>query len=62
MNICQHCGVGHIGVCPWVKAIEYYPDGTVKRVEFHPPVQQIESIANGGYIRVPDAPSSTTGK
>jgi hypothetical protein len=31
---CQHCGLHHQGVCPRVKAIEYYPDGTVKRVEF----------------------------
>ena len=28
--------VHHTGVCPRVRAIEYYPDGTVKRVEFWP--------------------------
>ena len=27
--------VYHTGYCPQVKAIEYYPDGSVKRVEFH---------------------------
>lgn len=32
---CPHCGsMPHSGVCPSVKAIEYYPDGTVKRVEY----------------------------
>lgn len=25
----------HSGLCPRVKAIEYHPNGTVKRVEFH---------------------------
>ncbi len=32
---CQWCGSWHSGKCPLVKAIDYYPDGTVKRVEFH---------------------------
>lgn len=34
---CPHCGYIHTpdgGLCPRVKAIEYYPDGSVKRVEF----------------------------
>ena len=26
----------HQGACPKVKAIEYHPNGTVKRVEFNP--------------------------
>jgi len=32
---CQWCGLIHTspGVCPMVKALEYYPDGTLKRVE-----------------------------
>ena len=36
---CQWCGFQHIdgGTCPRVKALEYYADGTVKRVEFHEP-------------------------
>ena len=33
--ICEHCGYGHVGTCPKVKAIEYHPNGTVKRIEFH---------------------------
>jgi hypothetical protein len=32
---CPHCGWWHAGVCARVKAIEYHPDGTVKRVEYH---------------------------
>ncbi len=33
---CTHCGRIHEGQrCPAVKAIEYYPDGKVKRVEYH---------------------------
>ncbi len=32
---CPHCGMGHTGTCPRVKAIDYYENGTVKRVEYH---------------------------
>jgi hypothetical protein len=32
---CPHCGGWHTGMCPRLKAIEYHPDGTVKRVEYH---------------------------
>ena len=31
---CPYCGLHHDKQCPSVKAIEYHPDGTVKRVEF----------------------------
>lgn len=31
---CQFCGGDHGMQCPSVKAIEYYPDGKLKRVEF----------------------------
>lgn len=31
---CQWCGLHHGAQCPSVKAIEYYPDGKIKRVEF----------------------------
>ena len=38
-NACPHCSsaggyVIHTGPCPRIKAIEYHPDGTIKRVEF----------------------------
>ena len=35
---CPYCGMLHLqgsGVCPRVKAMEYYQDGTLKRVEFY---------------------------
>jgi len=42
---CRYCGsiTPHQGICPSVKAMEYYPDGTIKRVEMktaqdYPPV------------------------
>ncbi len=31
---CRWCGVIHGPTCPTVKAIEFFPDGSVKRVEF----------------------------
>jgi hypothetical protein len=31
---CRHCGSYHSGPCPFIKAIEYFPDGTIKRVEY----------------------------
>lgn len=32
---CAHCGMLHAGPCPRIKVIEYHPNGTVKRVEYH---------------------------
>ena len=37
MEKCPHCGLIHGPRCPSVKAIEYFPDGTVKRVEYLTP-------------------------
>lgn len=34
-GMCPHCGYGHTGTCPRIKAVEYHQDGTVKRVEYH---------------------------
>jgi hypothetical protein len=32
---CRWCGQPfHQGICPTVKAMEFHPDGTMKRVEF----------------------------
>ena len=37
---CPYCSkppysyVYHTGTCPKIKAVEYYPDGTVKRIEY----------------------------
>jgi hypothetical protein len=27
---CGYCGLTHENLCPMIKAIEYFPDGTVK--------------------------------
>jgi len=32
---CPHCGMFHSGVCPKIKSIEYFPNGSVKKVEYH---------------------------
>ena len=34
-NYCDHCGCYHQGICSRIKAIEYYPNGMIKRVEYH---------------------------
>lgn len=31
---CPYCGSGHAGTCPRIKAIEYFENGMIKRVEF----------------------------
>lgn len=36
---CPYCGLIHKGMCARVKAIEYYQDGTTKRVELHDPTR-----------------------
>lgn len=35
MSSCKHCEMIHGGVCPKIKAIEYYPDGSIRRVEYY---------------------------
>lgn len=34
LSECRWCGMTHGPQCPSVKAIDFFPDGTVKRVEF----------------------------
>ena len=34
-DTCGYWGFDYRGTCPRVKSIEYHPDGTLKRVEFH---------------------------
>jgi hypothetical protein len=50
MAKCQICGLEHKFKCVLVKAIEYYPDGKLKRVEYLTPAdmapQQQLSLAN----------------
>lgn len=44
---CEYCGCYHTGVCPKIKAIEYHPDGAIKRVEFHEPQLQTTITFSG---------------
>lgn len=41
----MHCGMTHTGVgqCPRVKAVEYYENGMVRRVEYHEPKSEIKT-------------------
>jgi hypothetical protein len=32
---CEHCGKVHSEPCPRIKAIDYFPCGTIRRVEYH---------------------------
>lgn len=34
LDSCFHCGCSHTGVCPRIKSIEYFPNGTIKKVEY----------------------------
>jgi hypothetical protein len=34
---CEHCGMVHLGVCPRIRSITYRENGTIERIEYHPP-------------------------
>ena len=34
---CGYCGCYHQGICSRIKSIEYYPNGTMKKIEYHAP-------------------------
>ena len=38
MSNCPYYDIIHTGVCARVKSIDYHENGTVKKVEFHEPV------------------------
>ena len=42
---CGHCGGIHQGPCPRIKAVEYYPNGTMKRVEYHGVATDAETLS-----------------
>lgn len=58
---CMHCGSGfpHQGTCPRIHAIEYYPDGTVKRVEY---VQPLTLTAGPAFAGLPAHHQPTGGE
>lgn len=35
LSPCSYCALLHHGECPRVSAREHFPDGTLRRVEFH---------------------------
>jgi hypothetical protein len=37
---CRWCGSMHNGRCPLVKALDFYPDGRIRRVEFVEPPRE----------------------
>ena len=41
---CQWCGCYHDAVCPRATAIEYYPNGMLKRVEFGGRVERVAAL------------------
>ncbi len=41
---CPYCQQQHVGKCALVKALEYHPDGTIKRVEFYAPCDYVPAI------------------
>ena len=43
---CGLCGFWHSGQCSNVKVIEYFPDGRIKRIEFHS--NQPQPLIHGG--------------
>ena len=36
LRVCTYCGCQHDETCPRIAAIDYYPNGQVKRVELRP--------------------------
>lgn len=44
---CSHCGMRHGKICPSIRSIEYYENGTVKRIEYMRPVDCMPILGNG---------------
>lgn len=45
LETCPYCGICHTGRCPQLRSIEYYPNGTIKKITYEngqpepPPIQ-----------------------
>jgi hypothetical protein len=46
MQKCQICGTEHEFKCVLVKAVEFYPDGRMKRVEYLTPADMSQKQPN----------------
>lgn len=53
---CKYCGASHGVRCPSIAAIEYHPDGTVRRVEFVQP----QPLTLGAYPQPLPSPNPTS--
>lgn len=63
-SACRYCGMHHGPTCHTVKAIEYYQDGSIKRVEFKASgdyAQAVQSIPTVWPYNPPQVPTNTTG-
>ena len=54
---CQWCGQMHDVRCPFVRAIEYHEDGSIRRVEFMRPADYVMPASVPPPQPVPVAPS-----
>jgi hypothetical protein len=51
IETCKWCGMHHPNMpCSRAKAIEYYPDGTIKRVEFWQPAAWTHGPVDVDYL------------
>jgi hypothetical protein len=41
---CRYCGAWHTGTCPRIEEIDYYPDGSIKRVKLRDPYSFAEPV------------------
>jgi hypothetical protein len=65
-STCRYCGEKHGMICPWVKAIEFYPTddnvkgGAVKRIEFWSRAE-LDAMTKAGHpvVRADPPPLST---
>ncbi len=55
---CDHCGLIHETTCPRIKAIEYNPDGTIRRLEFTVPADYLAPHRGVLDFRLPDRSDS----
>jgi len=46
---CNHCGFIHDGVCPRIKSIEYFENGTIKKIEYYGGIDQLTQYNDDPY-------------
>lgn len=54
---CQWCNQAHSGVCPHVAAIEYFPNGKIRRVEFRRMADHLAPLNPGPLRPIPPVTS-----